>query len=345
MMARVGRAIIFPGLLLLLLVSVALATAVGPVNIPLSNILKALLSPIPFLGPLVGEPPQWVGTVVWRLRLPVAAMALFVGAGLSVSGASMQGLFRNPLVDPFILGISAGGAFGWVVALILTRDLEGVPIYALRALFSFVFSLLAVIAAYTVAKVGGRLPLNNLLLAGIAVSATLTSVTQVMIYMFSETPSQLIFSLMGSCSNSLWEEVAIVAPVVLVGTVLLITFSRDINALSFGEEDARGLGVNVERSKAAVLGLSCLVSAVSIPFCGMIGFVGLIVPHAARKLLGPDNRTLLPASALLGASFLVLCDLISRSALEIALPLGMVTGVLGGGFFLYLLSVKRRVPS
>ncbi len=344
-MAMQGRALIFPGLFLLLFASVAIATAIGPVNIPFSNIVKALLSPIPLLGPIVGEPPDWVVTVVWRLRLPVAAMAMFVGAGLSVSGASMQGLFRNPLVDPFILGISAGGAFGWVVALTLTRDLEGVPIYALRALFSFIFSLLAVIGAYTIAKVGGRLPLNNLLLAGIAVSATLTSVTQVMIYMFSETPSQLIFSLMGSCSNSLWEEVAIVAPVVLIGTIVLSALSRDINALSFGEDDARGLGVNVERSKGVVLGLSCLVSAVSIPFCGMIGFVGLMVPHAARGLLGPDNRTLLPASALMGASFLVLCDLISRSILSIALPLGMVTGVLGGGFFLYLLAVKRRSPA
>jgi iron complex transport system permease protein len=167
-------------------------------------------------------------------------MALFVGAGLSVSGASMQGLFRNPLVDPFIMGISAGGALGWVVALILTRDLEGAPIYAVRALSSFIVSLLAVAGAYVIARAGGRLPLNNLLLSGIAVSASLTSVTQVFIYMFSDSPSQLIFSLMGSCSNSLWEEVVIVAPMVILGTAALMLLSRDLNALSFGEDDARG---------------------------------------------------------------------------------------------------------
>jgi iron complex transport system permease protein len=342
MMTGTVRAKVFPGLILLLMGALVTATLIGPVRVPLSDLIKALLSPVPGLGPIVGRPPDWVLTVVWRLRLPVAVMAMFVGAGLSVSGASLQGLFRNPLVDPFILGISAGGAFGWVVALTFSRNLEGVPVYVMRALFSFIFSLGAVILAYGVARTGGRLPLNNLLLAGIAVSATLTSVTQVIIYMFSETPSQLIFSLMGSCSNSLWEEVAVIAPVVLLGTALLVALSRDINALSFGEDDARGLGVNVERSKAAVLGLSCLVCAVSIPFCGMIGFVGLMVPHAVRRLLGPDNRTLLPASALLGGSFLVLCDLLSRSLLAIVIPLGMVTGVLGGGFFLYLLAVRRR---
>ena len=344
-MAGRARAIIFTGLFLLLALTIVFATVIGPVPIPMVDVLKAILSPIPGLGSLLGEPPVWVVTVVWRLRLPVAAMALFVGAGLSVSGASMQGLFRNPLVDPFIMGISAGGALGWVVSLMLTRDLDGTAIYAIRALFSFIASLIAVVGAYTIARVGGRLPLNNLILSGIAVSASLTSITQVLIYMFSDSPSQLIFSLMGSCSNSSWEEVLIVAPVVVLGTTALLLLSKDLNALSFGEDDARGLGVNVERSKVFVLGLSCLISAVSIPFCGMIGFVGLIVPHAARRVLGPDNRYLLPASAILGASFLVLCDLASRSVLEVTLPLGMVTGLLGGGFFLYLLAVQRRTSS
>lgn len=344
-MARVPKALVFPGSALLLLASVVLAVVIGPVDIPVLYILKALISPLPWVGPMVGAPPDWVSTVVWRLRLPVAAMALFVGVGLSVSGASMQGLFRNPLVDPFILGISAGGAFGWVVALTLTQGLGGLPTLALRAFFSFVFSVAAVILAYTIARSGGRLPLNNLLLAGIAVSASLTSLTQVLIYLFSETPSQLIFSLMGSCANSRWDEVAIVAPIVLIGATALAMLSRDMNALSLGEDDARGLGVNVERSKAAVLGLSCLVTAVSIPFCGMIGFVGLMVPHAVRRIVGPDNRVLIPASAIIGGSFLVLCDLASRSALEVSIPLGIVTGMLGGGFFLYLLAVQRRAPA
>jgi iron complex transport system permease protein len=268
-------------------------------------------------------------------------MALFVGAGLSSSGAAMQGLFKNPLVDPFIIGISAGGAFGLVLGLLIGDRVGFLDGYLIRIILSFLFAMGTVTAAYMLSKTGNRIPLTNLLLAGVALSASITAATQLAVYLFVENPTPLIFSLMGSCSNSTWSEVAIVAPVVVIGTALLSFYGKELNAFSTGEEGAKQLGVDVERSKLIILGLGTLVAAITIPFCGMIGFVGLMIPHIVRRIIGPDHRFLVPGSAIFGASFLILSDLFSRSILEATIPLGIVTGLIGGAFFIYLLRARR----
>jgi cobalamin transport system permease protein len=336
-----GRTLAFVIMSILLFITILVGISIGPVGIPLLDILKVLISSIPGLSSVGNGVPSSHETIVMGLRLPVVMMALFVGAGLSTSGTAMQGLFKNPLVDPFIIGISAGGAFGWVIGLLIGDQFGIMNSTFIRVGLSFIFAMGTVTLAYTLSKTGNRIPLTNLLLAGVALSASITAATQLAVYLFIENPTPLIFSLMGSCSNSRWSEVAIVAPVVLGGTVLLSFFGKELNAFSSGEEGAKQLGVEVERTKMIVLGLGTLVAAISIPFCGMVGFVGLIIPHIVRRFVGPDHRFLLPGSALFGASFLILCDLFSRSILDVTIPLGIVTGLIGGAFFLYLLRTRR----
>lgn len=339
-----GRPLVLITLLLVLVCAVIIGTSVGPVSLPLLNIIKVLASNLPGLSNLDDGVPPSHGTIVMDIRLPVVIMALFVGAGLSASGAAMQGLFKNPLVDPFILGISAGGAFGWVLGLLLGESISFVDSDIVRTVFSFMFGLGAVTAAYVLSRTGSRIPLSNLLLAGVALSASMTAATQLAVYLFINNPTPVIFSLMGSCANSRWSEILIVAPVVLVGTVVLSFYGRELNAFGTGEEEAKYLGIEVERVKVVILVVGTLVAAISIPFCGMVGFVGLMIPHIVRRLVGPDHRYLLPASAMFGGAFLILCDLFSRTVLEVAIPLGIVTGLIGGAFFIYLLRARRGRP-
>jgi len=337
------RRLAFAILFVLLLVSVIAGVSIGPVAIPLWNVIRILLANLPGLSGLSDGIPSSHGTIVMDIRLPVVIMALFVGAGLSSSGAAMQGLFKNPLVDPFIIGISAGGAFGWVLGLLLGERIGFIDSDIVRVGLSFLIGMGTVAAAYSLSRTGNRIPLTNLLLAGVALSAAMTAATQLAVYLFVENPTPVIFSLMGSCSNSKWSEVAIVAPVVLVGVIVLSFYGRELNAFSTGEEGAKYLGVDVEKMKVVILIFGTIVAAISIPFCGMIGFVGLMVPHIVRRLIGPDHRFLVPGSALFGGAFLIFCDLFSRTVLNVAIPLGIVTGLIGGAFFIYLLRARRSL--
>jgi iron complex transport system permease protein len=334
---------------LLLLDILLLALLLGPTDIPLSAVVRVLLGHVPGLGSLDdGVKPAWA-IIVWEIRLPVVLMALLVGAGLACSGATMQGLFRNPLVDPFIIGISAGGAFGAILGNIVTTEL-GMDLLLGRiivVLLSFGGSIITVFLAYLISKTGNRISISNMLLAGIALSAFLTAATQLLTYFFIDNPKTVIFSLMGSCANSQWEELAFVAPVILMGSVVLVFFGRDLNAFSAGEDSAKHLGVEVERSKTVLLVLGSLVTAISVPFCGIIAFVGLIIPHIVRLLVGPDHRVLIPGSLIVGAVFLLICDMVSRNAMNwlfdspVQIPVGMSTALIGGLFFIYLLVVRR----
>ena len=335
--------VIWGAFILFAFVCIVVGLCIGSVNIPPLAVIKSVLGAVPGLGFLHDDlKPEYVD-IILILRAPVVIMALLTGVGLSSSGAAMQGLFRNPLVDPFIIGISAGGAFGWVIGGVLTAGTTTLLSQSVRITLCFLAGITALGVAYAIARSGSRVPVANLLLAGIATSSVLTSATYLLIYFYVENPSELIFSLMGSCGNSRWREIYIVAPVVVLGSSLLMFFSRDLNAFSTGEESAKHLGVEVEKSKGAILVLSSIIAAVTIPFCGIIGFVGLIVPHIVRRLTGPDHRTLIPLTAVAGGGFVILSDLVARSITESVIPLGIITGFLGGGFFLYLLITRRKV--
>ena len=328
-------------LFLLLVVCFLLGISVGTERIAFGTVLRIILGEVFGLHHLSSDIGLGRRIIVLDLRLPIVIMAALVGMGLAGSGAAMQGLFRNPLVDPYIIGISAGGAGGYVLGEVLVKSTDITGGRLIVPSLSFVGGLLAVSTAYLIARTGNRLSISNMLLAGIAISAALTSGTYLLIYFFVENPSEMIFSLMGTCGNTTWSEVYVVAPLIIIGSSFICFFGRDLNAFSSGEEGAKHLGVDVETTKFLILSASSLVAAISIPFCGVIGFVGLIIPHLIRRVIGPDHRVLLPSSILLGGSFLIVCDLASRSLTAVVIPLGIITGLVGGGFFIYLLVLRR----
>ena len=333
-MRPVARALGWSAALAGLLVAVTVASAgVGPVWIPPLDVARILLAvTADGLGLDVATGDSGTATtIVTAIRLPRIALAAVVGFGLATAGTVMQGFFRNPMADPSIVGVSSGAAVGAVAVIGLgTAGPFGLETAA------FVGALLAAFAVYLVATRGGRTPVATLLLAGVAVQALLGAVVSLLLLLSGENLREAIFWLMGHLHRSDWGDVSVAASVVVAGFLLLLPFVRELNALLLGEEDAHAVGVDVQRTKVVLLVGASLVTAVSVSVAGVIGFVGLIVPHALRLVVGPDHRVLLPASAFAGAVFLVATDTIARvGAAE--LPVGIVTAFLGAPFFLYLL--------
>ena len=340
------------------LVTVMLASAtVGPVHLGPVAVAKAMLNGLvlPTVSLAGGDGvalasalPFRVGTVhpfsfaiertteviVLHIRLPRIALAAVVGFALATAGVVMQGFFRNPMADPSIVGVSAGAATGAVGAIVFPLAL---PFDIQTA--AFVGAVVAAFGVYLVATEGGRTPVATLLLAGVAVQTFLGAVVSVMLLQAGESLERAIYWLMGHLHNSTWDEVAVTLPVALLGFVVLAAYARDLNVLLLGEADAHSLGIEVERTKVVLLAVASIVTASAVAVAGVIGFVGLVVPHVLRLVVGPDHRILLPTSALGGATFLVAADTIARMGAA-ELPVGVVTAALGAPFFLYLL--RRR---
>ncbi len=304
------------------LVGVVLAgCALGSVDLGLAQVWAALW----------GDAGPRETAIVRELRLPRVLMGVVVGTSLATSGAALQGLFRNPLADPYIIGVSAGAALGAATALVFAEG-AWVPIAA--ALGGFVSALVV----HTMARAAGSLALGAVLLAGVAVGACCQALLSLVVLLAEARAGEVVLWLMGHLGGSTWDELGWVALIATGGCLLLAAHARTLDALSLGEESAAALGVEVERAKLGLLGATALLVAASVAFCGLIGFVGLIVPHVARLLVGPAHRWLLPASALLGALTLVLADLGARTLVEgRELPVGVITGALGGPFFLAML--------
>ena len=322
------------GLAGLLAVVTVLSAGVGPVAVPpavVAEIVLAAAADAVGVG-VAGEPAsETATTIVTAIRLPRIALAAVVGFGLATAGTVMQGFFRNPMADPSIIGVSSGAAVGAVAVIAV----GGVGPLGLEAA-AFVGALLAAFGVYLIATRGGRTPVATLLLAGVAVQALLGAVVSLLLLLSGENLREAIYWLMGHLHRSGWGDVAVAAPVVIVGFLLLLPFVRELNALLLGEEDAHAVGVDVQRTKVLLLAGASLVTAIAVSVAGVIGFVGLIVPHAVRLVVGPDHRVLLPASAFAGAAFLVVTDTIARMGVA-ELPVGIVTAFLGAPFFLYLL--------
>ncbi|WP_312908987.1 vitamin B12 ABC transporter permease BtuC [Natronosalvus caseinilyticus] len=277
-------------------------------------------------------------TIVANVRLPRIAVAATVGFALAAAGTVMQGFFRNPLADPSIIGVSTGAAVG-AVATIAFPAL--VPIGLRPA--AFATAIATALLVYTIATNGGRTPVATLLLAGVAVQAFLGAMISYMLVHSGNSLREAVVWLMGHLSNSTWSDVSLSLPFVLAGVIVLGAYTREMNVLLLGEEDAHHLGVDVERTKILLLAVASVVTAASVAVAGVIGFVGLVVPHVMRLVVGPDHRILLPTSALAGASFLVATDTLARAG-PAEVPVGIVTAALGAPFFLFLL-VRREVHS
>ncbi len=344
-----------------LLVAVALASAtIGPADIGYRDAAFAILngvavptltrSGVGWVSPFGFDIPATTETIVQSIRLPRILLGAIVGFALAAAGTVMQGFFRNPMADPSIIGVSTGAAVGAVAFIALpvgvfvaalpgpvgtVFDTVGLPAFA------FVGALVAAFGVYLIATEGGRTPVATLLLAGIAVQTFLGAVISFMLLRAGDSLEQAVYWLMGHLHASTWTKVQIALPVVVVLFVVLLAFSRDLNVLLLGEEDAHTLGLEVEWTKRVLLGVSSVITAAAVAVSGVIGFVGLIIPHMMRLVVGPDHRILLPTSALAGAVFLVATDTVARTGPG-EVPVGIVTAFLGAPFFLYLL-VKREV--
>jgi len=330
------------GLFILLVVVVVLAAAIGSVQIPFLTTSSILISKLP----LIELTPNWTGaleTIVLEIRLPRVILAGLVGAALAIAGATYQGLFRNPLADPYLIGVAQGAALGAVIGFLIPSTWHGWG-FGIIPLLAFTGALVSTAIVYSLARVGKTLPVTTLILAGVALGALLASIVSYLIISSGERLHGIMFWLMGSFSLTQWSEAKIVLPYVLLGIIIILLYARPLNLMQLDEEQAQQLGINVERLKLVLLAAATLITAAAVSFVGIIGFVGIIIPHAVRLIWGADHRFLLPLSVLTGAIFLILADLIARTALApTEIPIGVITALCGAPFFLYLLRRRKRV--
>lgn len=338
-----------PGILLLLLFTLIGAfltsLAVGAMPISIGQSLSILAHNLGIALPWPYT--QTEAAVLESIRIPRAVLAILVGGALAVSGAAMQGLFRNPLADPGIIGVSSGAALAAVMIIVLGTTwfaavFDQLGSYLLP-IAAFLGGFLTTLLVYRLSSVSGSTMVASMLLAGIAINAVANAGTGLLTYMADDTQLRtLTFWTMGSLGGASWSSVMGIAPFILIPLVLIPRYARALNAISLGESEAFHLGFELQKIKLQLIILVAMAVGGSVAAAGIIGFVGLVTPHLLRMAFGPDHRFLLPASALLGASLLMVADLISRIILAPAeLPIGIITALLGGPFFLWLL-VRQR---
>lgn len=323
-----GRLIISTAILLVIMaVTSIIALVVGTADVGFFELIDVIFSP--------EKVSPETRAIILGLRLPRLLMGLLTGGALALSGVVFQALIRNPLADPFILGVSSGAALGAIVA-----SITGLGAFFWGQKFlSFIGAMTTVIIVFKVARLKERLYPNTMLLTGVIINAFFSAAIMFLVSISrSDRIHSIFFWLMGDLSVSMMNEVYVISVVSLVAMVIVFYFARPMNLLLGGEETAMTLGVNVERVKGILFVLASVLTSVVVSAVGVVGFVGLIIPHMMRMVLGPDHRVLIPASVLFGASFLVLADTAARTVVSpMELPVGVVTALLGGPFFIYLL--------
>ena len=324
------------------LVVALLAIGWGTVRIAPSTTVSILLHHLHLsLGAHASYSPT-SDAIIWDVRVPRVVLAGIVGATLAYAGAAYQGVFRNPLAEPYLIGVAAGASVGATLIIVS-------PLFVTAGILSplppaaFAGALIAVALSYGLARVGRVVSTTSLILSGVAVSSIGTSLVTYLMLTYSERTISILSWILGGFNTASWTKTGIALPYSAVGIALILPYARLLNVLQLDEDQARQLGVNVERVKLLVLAMASLATAAAVAVSGLIGFVGLIVPHAVRMIWGPDYRRVLPLSAFFGASFLILADAVARSVdggREI--PIGVVTALVGAPFFLYLLRRQQR---
>jgi iron complex transport system permease protein len=301
---------------------------------------------VPFLNNLVDSSGLDVtyDVIISQIRLPRIICGALVGVALATAGVVYQGIFRNPMADPYVIGASTGASLGSALVFVLGI---GVAVFGVNSVqvLAFVGALVTVLFVYTLSKVGSKVPVTTLLLTGIAVSLFQNAiVTYLKTVASDQVLHGLTYWLIGSLSSTeSWDNVFAILPFVVVGFIIAYLYSRDLNILALGEDQAQHLGVEIEKVKRILLISGALMTAAAVSISGLIGFVGLIIPHLTRVLVGPDHRILIPTSALVGSSFLMMCDAVSRVIMGSGeAPVGIITAFAGAPFFIYLLRRKRK---
>ena len=317
-----------------------LAALIGSVTIAPDAAIAITFTRLPFIEIKNDWPVSW-NIILWELRYPRIALAMLVGAALSVSGATYQGLFRNPLADPYLIGVASGAALGATIVFLsgIPSVIAGVSILPIAA---FIGGIGAVTAAYTLARRSTGTPLTTLILAGVAIGSFTTAVASILMLRSDPDLRPILSWLMGGFIRAQWSQSLYLLPYLILGFTVVFTYSRILNAMQLEEDYASSVGVNVEKTKKILILTATVITAAAVSFSGLIGFVGLVAPHTARLIWGSDFRNLIPMSALLGGCFLVLSDLVARTIVSPGeLPVGIITSLVGAPFFIYLL-VRNR---
>jgi len=322
---------------MVLIVAILLSIAVGSVSIPFRDLLQILLGE----AQQVAET-ETFKTILYDLRLPRTALLALVGAALAGSGSAYQGIFRNPLADPYLIGVASGAGLGAVLAMSVqwpytTTGLMAVPMAA------FLGAVLTVLVVYELARVGKTLPTTNLILAGVAISSFANALTSFLMLRSTGELRRALVWLMGGAVQTGWESVLAILPYVVIGLGILLINSHALNVMQFGDEQAQQLGIPVQRVRRTVLVAASLTTAAAVSYAGVIGFVGLIVPHIVRLVWGGDYRRVMPLSILGGASFLLIADVVARVVMAPQeIPVGIITALVGAPFFLWILRRARQ---
>lgn len=318
--------------LLFLLLAIVLSLAIGSV----------FISPVEMWNILRGVGEDKFAFIIWNIRLPRTVLIALTGAALSGSGAAYQGLFRNPLADPFLIGVASGAGLGAVIAMSIQWPYSFWGLMAIPAA-AFIAALLTVFIVYFLARVGQTIPTTNLILAGVAFSSFATSLTSFLMLRSTNEVRRALGWLLGGASQAGWTAILAMLPYLVVGLGILIFFGYQLNLLQFGDDQAQQMGLNVTRTKTILLIASSLATAAAVAFSGIIGFIGLVVPHVMRLWFGADYRRLIPLSIISGASALLISDIIARIILTPQeIPVGIITALAGAPFFLWVL---RRVKN
>lgn len=337
---------LIPALIFVLLATTIISVSVGPAKLSMLDVCQALLSGINqnFSDLLISEFPQWKQSIINNVRLPRVITGAFAGAAFAVCGAVLQGIFRNPLASPSVLGVSSGASLGAVIAIYL--GLTSVTIWALP-LFAFIGAATTILLVYAIATHRGHTPIATLLLAGVAISAFNVAMYSFILSMalkYWAVGKTIIYWTMGGLDGRTWDHAALIVPAFAFCFTFILAFQRDMDALMMGEIHASSVGVDVAKTRLILLLITSALVAAAVAVSGGIGFVGLIVPHIVRRLTGPHHRFLIPLSALLGALVIVLADLLLRGLLyENKIPLGVITASMGAPFFLFLLMKQRKL--
>lgn len=319
---------------------VIVSAASGQLQLPTSEVLSSLMHKLGLGGSEITSHPQGE-SALWTIRFPRVALAALIGAALAVGGAIMQGVFGNPLADPGVVGVSSGAAAAASAAMVFNITIFGTWT---TPMFAFIGGLAVTMIVYFMSRSNGRTEVVTLVLTGVAINAVAGAVIAFLTFVGDQqSREQIVFWQLGSLNGTRWQYVAVVAPLVILGIAAAIVISRKLDLLALGDRSARHLGVNVESLRIFSIVIVAILTAAAVAFSGIISFVGLVIPHIIRMLIGPGHRALIPLSALGGAVLLSAADLVARTAVQYAdLPIGMLTSLVGGPFFFYLIRKTRK---
>lgn len=331
-------------LFLALILSIAVFSTIGTANIKVTDTIKIVSSKLPIIGKHidVSNISDSYKTIILKIRLPRVLLGVLVGASLSSAGVAFQGMFKNPMADPYVIGISSGAALGAAIAIVTGMNINFLGISSI-SFSAFIGALVSVFLVYFISRVKNKVPVTTLLLSGIAIGQFFTSIMSFLMVIYSKDVQKIIFWTLGSLAGKGWEPLIKISIPTILSIIVLNFFARDLNIMLTGEDSAQNLGVEVEKIKIYILIICAFMIAMVVSVSGIIGFVGLIIPHIVRLIVGPDHRILLPSAALIGGIFMIFSDTIARIIISpVEVPVGIITALFGGPFFIYLLRKKKK---